>query len=276
MGARPFIVPFRLHYTDTVNRRYLITLTIGVAFLIAAVGVALLIMPPAPPQPAAAAARAPATPAEPPPAPAKPAAPASVSAPVPAPRRGAATAATPAIAPAAHAPATGELHIDSDVPGAQVFVDRVFLGKTPVTASGVTPGSHTLNVTAQGYDGIDETLDVTPGAHEVRITFKEVRLHAAIDVVHKHRMGSCSGRLIATPRELRYETTDADDAFSVPLADLQAFEVDYLKRNLSVKVNGKTYNFTDPTGNADPLFVFHRDVEKARARLAAGDPPASD
>ena len=38
---------------------------------------------------------------------------------------------------------------------------------------------------------------------------------------------------------------------------------------------GKKYDFTDPDGNADRLFVFHRDVDKARARLKKGDPPAA-
>ena len=46
----------------------------------------------------------------------------------------------PAPAPAApEAPATvATLRIDSDVPGAQVFIDREFIGSTPVTASNVT------------------------------------------------------------------------------------------------------------------------------------------
>ena len=54
------------------------------------------------------------------------------------------------------------------------------------------------------------------------------------------------------------------------------FEVDYLEKNLRIKPRqGKRYDFTDPQGNADPLFVFHRDVDKARARLKKGDPPAA-
>ena len=31
---------------------------------------------------------------------------------------------------------------------------------------------------------------------------------------------------------------------------------------------GRTYNFTDEQDTADALFVFHRDVERARDRLA--------
>ena len=53
--------------------------------------------------------------------------------------------------------------------------------------------------------------------------------------------------------------------------------MDYLQKNLRVKLRGgKQYNFTDPDGNADRLFVFHRDVDKARERLAKGDTPAAD
>ena len=37
---------------------------------------------------------------------------------------------------------------------------------------------------------------------------------------------------------------------------------------------GRTYDFTDPSGNADHLFVFHRDVDNARERLRKGDPAA--
>ena len=33
---------------------------------------------------------------------------------------------------------------------------------------------------------------------------------------------------------------------------------------------GKTWNFTDKNDNADVLFVFHRDVEAARKKLADG------
>ncbi len=157
-----------------------------------------------------------------------------------------------------------------------MFIDRVFVGAAPVTASNVTPGSHRLNVSAAGWDGVAETIDVEPGPRDIVIKLKEVRLDAAIDVIHKHRFGSCRGRLVATPQGMRYETTDRNDAFGMtPLTTLEAFEVDYLAKNLRVKLpGGKKYDFTDPDGNADRLFVFQRDVDKARARLKKGDPPA--
>jgi hypothetical protein len=178
-------------------------------------------------------------------------------------------------APAARAPELGTLRIEADVPNAQVFIDRQFVGTAPVTAENVKPGTHQLNVSAEGFEGIARTIDVEPGPREVAIRFKEVRLNATIAVVHKHRMGSCKGELVATAQGLRYDTDNKDDRFTATLADLETFLVDYQDKNLKIKVRkGKQYNFTDPDGNADRLFVFQRDVDKARQRLSKGDSSA--
>lgn len=193
-----------------------------------------------------------------------------------APRRSSASAAAgseaaPAPPAAVPSPVAGMLRIDSDVPGAQVFIDRQFVGTTPTTAENVTPGTHQLNVSAEGFEGIARTIEVEPGAKDVMVRFKEVRLDLKLPVVHRHRMGSCNGTLIATTQGLRYDTDDRDDRFTASFADLEAFQVDYTEKNLRVRVRkGKQYNFTDPEGHADRLFVFHRDVDKARQRLASG------
>jgi hypothetical protein len=61
------------------------------------------------------------------------------------------------------------------------------------------------------------------------------------------------------------------------MADIEEFQVDYLEKNLRIRLkHGKRYDFTDPEGNADRLFVFHRDVSQARDRLSKGDPPAAE
>jgi hypothetical protein len=176
---------------------------------------------------------------------------------------------SPPPAPVDAAPELGTLRIEADVPGAQVFIDRQFVGTTPLTAENVKPGTHHVNITAEGFDGIAQTIDVEPGPRDLSFRFREVRLNAALAVVHKHRMGSCQGRLVATPDGIRYETVDKDDGFSASLGDLETFQVDYTDKNLRIKLRkGRQFNFSDPDGNADRLFVFHRDVEKARARLA--------
>ena len=260
--------------------RFLILLGAVAAGL--AVGIALLVLTrsgrPAPAAESAAVAPAPAGAAAEAPAPAAPAAPAPGSAaPRPARRPAAEAPAEPPPPAAEAAPELGTLTIDSDVPGAQVFIDRRFIGATPVTARDLTPGTHQLNVSADGFEGIARSIDVEPGPRDLTVRFREVRLDASAAVVHKHRLGSCTGRLVASAAGLRYETTNAEDGFTIALADLEVFRVDYQERNLRVKVRkGREYNFTDPDGNADRLFVFHRDVESARARLAKGDQPAGN
>jgi hypothetical protein len=231
--------------------------------------------------PADAESAGPSQPADEPAAPTEPSAPSAraettpTTPRTPRPRPAAPVTGTPA--PVESAPELGTLHIEADVPNAQVFIDRQFIGTAPVTAENVKPGTHQLNVSAEGFEGIVQTIDVEPGPRDVAIRFREVKLNATLAVVHKHRMGSCMGQLVATPQGLRYDTDDKDDRFTAALADLESFVVDYQDKNLKIKVRkGKQYNFTDPEGNADRLFVFQRDVDKVRQRLAKGDSPASN
>jgi hypothetical protein len=167
------------------------------------------------------------------------------------------------------------LIIESDVPDTSVFVDRVYLGTAPVTARNLTPGPHRLNMSVTGYEGVFETIEVAAGTHTYSAKFKEVKLDEKILVIHKHGIGNCSGTLRASPQGLVYETTDKDDAFAVPLTALETFQMDYIQKNLRVKVpKGKSYNFTLPgSGSVDALYGFHQNVEKARQRLLSGRRP---
>ena len=248
--------------------RILILAVLAVAVLVAAFLAGRMLGPdekPAPEkraeaQPAAPPAAAPTTPSAPPASGPTPEA-------KPRPRKKAEAAPAPRAEPAT--PTSGELRIDSDVPGAMVFLDRKFLGNAPVTAKDVSPGSHVINASAEGYDGVSETVEVVPGPADVVLRFKEIRLKEAVEVVHKHGMGSCEGRLLADPKGVRYETSNKDDAFVLGFTDIEQFEVDYLKKNLKLKKRGgKTWNFTTKHENADPLFVFHRNVDKVRKQVA--------
>jgi hypothetical protein len=168
------------------------------------------------------------------------------------------------------------LRVESDIPGASVFVDRNFIGTTPLETREVAAGSHRLNVSLEGYDGYSDTVEVSEGAAPVMVRFREVRLDASVAAVHKHRFGSCEGRLRADAREIVYETSNKGDAFRAVYSDLEALEVDYLEKNLRVRLRGgRTFNFTEKSGNADALFVFQRDVERVRERIAKGDVPAA-
>jgi PEGA domain len=163
------------------------------------------------------------------------------------------------------------LTIESDVPGASVFVDRQFVGTVPLTLNDLATGSTRVNLSADGYDGVSRQVDLEPGPNSLSVRFKEVRLDERMPVVHRHGVGSCEGTLLATVDGFRYDTTTTGDRFTLAFADVEEFNVDYLEKNLRLKQRrGRTWNFTTKAANADALFVFHRDVEAARQKLAKG------
>lgn len=251
-------------------------LVVGALLVLLAAAAAFVYVRRVPATPAPVPERAKAAPAAPraePPAPAPHEAPAEPSRPAPAPARRA-PAAKPAPAaetPAAAAATRATVRVESDVAGASVFVDRQFVGNAPITLNDVAPGQKQINLVADGYDGITRTVDIAAGEQTVAMRFKEVRLNTRIAVTHKHGMGSCSGELVATVDGLRYVTSNSKDAGSVPFAALETFEVNYLEKNLRVKQRGgRTWNFTNGDANADALFVFQRDVDSARKKLAQG------
>ena len=175
------------------------------------------------------------------------------------------------VAPAPAAPTLATLTLESDVPGASVFIDRQFVGNTPLTLDKLQPGTKRVQLTATGFDSVQKTIELNPGPNAVTIRVKEVSLSARTPVTHKHGMGSCEGTLSATLDGLRYDTSNKGDAFTIPFSQVEQFTIDYLQKNLRVKQRGgKTWNFTDKNDNADVLFVFHRDVEAARKKLADG------
>ena len=182
-----------------------------------------------------------------------------------------AVAPPPAPAPAPPPPAAGPLlRVRGDIDGADVFIDRTFAGKTPFETRSVKAGSHQINISAEGYDGESRQVEVlATSPTDVVFALKAVVLDTAVTVVHKHRLGSCEGQLTADLAGLRYAPASGDDAFHAPLGGLETFGVDYQDKQLRLKVKGgRTYTFTTRAANADSLFVFHRDVEKARNKLA--------
>ena len=211
------------------------------------------------------------------PAPAAPAAAESAPAPAPEPEPEPEPAREPEPEPepAAAPPPAVVLRVSSDVEGAEVFIDRRYAGTTPFESYEVEPGRRRINVSAPGYEGHAEVVEITGALTTVDVRFRQVRLNERIAVVHKHRFGDCEGHLVASTTGIAYRTDD-DDAFEIGLDGIEEFAVDYLAHNLRIRVRGgRTYNFTDDQENADALFVFHRTVEDARDRLARGGEPAA-
>jgi hypothetical protein len=252
---------------DVWSARVVVILAAGALVIAATAAVLLTLQPdPAADHPAIDGPAEPRTASTPPstPAPARPA---------PADR---APARAPSPAPIERAPTTGTLRIESDVPDTSVCIDRKYFGTAPITVSGLAPGTYAVRlVPGGGFDAHAATIEVRPGEQDYAHSFKTSRLDARVEVVHKHGAGSCRGTLIATPQGLTSRTDHEDDGFTAALTGIDVFAVDYLRNNLQVQVRGgRTYNFEDPDGNADRIFVFHRDVEKVRQRLIGARPPA--
>ncbi len=160
----------------------------------------------------------------------------------------------------------GSITVESDVAGANVFLNRNFKGNTPVTIAELQPGEYNLTVSVEGHDVVSRKVAVARRPVPVRVEFGDLlaTLDVRVAVVHKHRFGSCEGTLVATPEGFDYQT-DHKDAFRLSFGETERFEIDYLDNNLRLKVQGgRTYNFESPTEDVDSLFVFHRDVTAFR------------
>lgn len=160
----------------------------------------------------------------------------------------------------------GSIAVESEPAGAMVFLNRDFKGNTPVVIEDLRPDTYALMLSVEGFDVHNERVEVGRARVPVRVAFEAsaATLDAAVEVVHKHRFGSCAGTLAATESGFDYRT-EHRDAFELPFARVERFELDYVENNLRLKVRGgRTYNFEAPNGEVDPLFVFHRDVQAFR------------
>ena len=58
---------------------------------------------------------------------------------------------------------TGSVEVTSSPSSAEIYLDNVYRGTTPATITDVTPGGHTLEVRAYGYERFIQRVNVTGG-----------------------------------------------------------------------------------------------------------------
>lgn len=69
----------------------------------------------------------------------------------------------------------GGLSVTSTPAGARVFLDEVYVGKSPVNLKLVLSGKHTMNVTMEGYETYSETITIKSGEiKNININLKAV------------------------------------------------------------------------------------------------------
>jgi len=68
-----------------------------------------------------------------------------------------------ALVPSTNPAGIGTLQITSDPQGANIFLDNIYQGITPLTLSSVNAGTHTLVLRLSGYNNYSSSVTITPG-----------------------------------------------------------------------------------------------------------------
>jgi len=196
---------------------------------------------------------------------------------------------------AEEAAAPPALVINSDVRGADVFLNGNRVGKTPHKATPLEAGTYDVKVVHEGYEpfeqqvrveGPDESIQAdlkpiqgaqamkaadagepaesaettaTTEAMEPAAASADIRgLGDSVAVKHKHRFGSCAGVLRTSTDGVHYDS-DHKDAFSAAYADIEELSVDGDELTLKVR-DGRKYDF-GAEGEEQALAAFHARVE---------------
>ena len=86
----------------------------------------------------------------------------------------------------------GSITVESDVAGANVFLNRNFKGNTPVTIADLQPGEYNLTVSVEGHDVVSRKVEVGRRPVPVRVEFGD--LVATLDVRVASFTSTASGR----------------------------------------------------------------------------------
>lgn len=65
--------------------------------------------------------------------------------------------------PAPQPPATGSMRIQTDPPGARIFVDKADMGLSPLAKDTMSVGSHSIGIKLDGYDELETGISVSSG-----------------------------------------------------------------------------------------------------------------
>ena len=79
---------------------------------------------------------------------------------------------------------TGSLVVTSDPTGAEIFIDDGFNGVSPLTISGLVPGTHTVTAKLQGYTDTSTNITVIAGqTARTQLSLEKVRHLSTLDIL---------------------------------------------------------------------------------------------
>jgi hypothetical protein len=78
---------------------------------------------------------------------------------------------------------SGSLAVISNPPGAEIFIDGDFKGVSPVTITGLSPGTHRILLTLKEYSNATTNLTILPGQTQKHSAeLKKISRPSAIDL----------------------------------------------------------------------------------------------
>ncbi len=182
----------------------------------------------------------------------------------------------------------GALRIDTDPLGAEILLDGVSLGPSPISDRDVLAGPHTLRIVREGYDAVEEPIQVeaggrlerslklTPNARSIRVATLPREVKVLVDGVEK---GTTFGRAGAEYEEVAREMGIAIADLSEPLLvpNLPPGEHTMVLRKDCYESVTVTLDVTvDPADNA-PVAYKPFVLEPSRGSLRiTSEPPGAD
>jgi hypothetical protein len=79
---------------------------------------------------------------------------------------------------------TGALAVITDPPGAEIYIDGTFRGVSPVTLTGISPGTHSVLLTLQEYADNSANISITAGqTWKYSVGLRKVYRPSALDIL---------------------------------------------------------------------------------------------
>ena len=171
---------------------------------------------------------------------------------------GAASTATPAPTSAPAAPpeasepaANPVLRVRSTPPGADVYVDDNWVGRTSpegaLQLGNIAAGRHTVRIAHAGYHNYDDRISLRGGAStDWSATLTAVS--GSYRVSHDHFRGSTPGTLTVADGRIKFEPEKGKESFDLEYGDIR--EVGQEASGFYFKAKGKKYSFKSETAAA--------------------------
>lgn len=179
----------------------------------------------------------------------------------------------------------GSLKLDSSPPGADVYIDWDFVGKTPFEVDSLEGGEYEIAVELEGYESFADIAEVEAGAsHEISILLDETEAHREYRLVRKRRIrkqfwafgslaisGIMAAKASADYSDSKDAYSSADDAYLKyqnsedpdEIADYRAMTESYKEEGASKAEDGDKALLLTSAFLAASLYNFYTMPEKA-------------